>query len=518
MPTLAINNLPRSSKTGKGGTGILTKWETMFCLQAGPPHYVLQSDSAKLINTPAVSLNKNICKNVNIAEKNQNSIKITNQNAETVSENTRQSGDLKTLKKADKQAETLIRNTDNKYSTTMEENACAAENQMNISYLSTTKITMDTMIEENTAQDIHINCALKEDSQIPIKSSAITAITQNQYMENAHIKLKQFDLFAGYGGFTIAGERCGFETIGFSEIDKYANAVLKYHYPNITNYYDITKINWAEVPDFDLLTGGSPCQDLSIAGKRRGLEGERSGLFYEYMRAVREKKPKYFIWENVKGALSSNQGRDFAFVLNEMAEAGYSLWWQVLNAKDFGVPQNRERIFVIGFRDGSPREVFFERGSDQVSDKQNEQRNAYCLNAGGDKHRGTYVRDLTTRETMPTLHSGGNGGVPSQRIMLRDGRDNRSCLRSGRNTELGVSGKSIRRLTPTECERLMGLPDGWTKYGLMPCPKNCPHPQTPDCGHKTEISSSQRYKLCGNGVVVNVVEEIIKQLINQPLT
>jgi len=212
--------------------------------------------------------------------------------------------------------------------------------------------------------------------------------------------MKHFDLFSGYGGFTLALEKVyghnsinqgregnrknlssdgnisdiehgnrrteSAETIGFSEIDKYASAVLKHRWPNIKNYGDITKIDWSKVPDFDLLTGGSPCQDLSIAGKRAGLEGNRSGLFYEYMRAVREKQPKYFIWENVKGALSSNKGFDFAAVLNEMAEAGYSLWWQVLNAKDFGVPQNRERIFVVGFRDGSPREILFESKNDRL--------------------------------------------------------------------------------------------------------------------------------------------------------
>jgi DNA (cytosine-5)-methyltransferase 1 len=212
--------------------------------------------------------------------------------------------------------------------------------------------------------------------------------------------MKHFDLFSGYGGFSLALEKVyennstnpgskrnekdlpsvgnksntkhsngrseSAETIGFSEIDKYASAVLKHRWPNVKNYGDITKIDWSKVPDFDILTGGSPCQDLSIAGKRAGLEGRRSGLFYEYMRAVREKKPKYFIWENVKGALSSQNGWDFAAVLNEMAEAGYSLWWQVLNAKDFGVPQNRERIFVVGFRDGCPREIFFKRKNESV--------------------------------------------------------------------------------------------------------------------------------------------------------
>jgi DNA (cytosine-5)-methyltransferase 1 len=252
----------------------------------------------------------------------------------------------------------------------------------------------------------------------------------------------------------------GFKTIGFSEIDKYASAVLKYHWPNTKNYGDITKINWSEVPDFDLLTGGSPCQDLSIAGKRAGLAGRRSGLFYEYMRAVREKRPKYFIWENVKGALSSSNGMDFTIVINEMAEAGYSLWWQVLNAKDFGVPQNRERIFVIGFRDGSPREVLFKS-------EQHQQNN---------------------REVASTLLARDYKGVGNQEMAL-------------------VKSPRIRRLTPTECERLMGLPDGWTKYGSSGKRDEDGEP------YMDEISDSQRYKLCGNGVVVNVVEELIKQII-----
>src|SRR3990167_2407250 len=152
--------------------------------------------------------------------------------------------------------------------------------------------------------------------------------------------------------------------VGFSEVNKYASQVLKYHYPNVKNYGDCKTINWPEVPDFDLLVGGSPCQDFSIAGKRVGIKGARSGLVWEYIRCLEEKKPRYFIFENVKGLLSSGGGLHFATILNAFSEAGYSLWWQVLNAKDFGVPQNRERIFVVGFRDGSPPEVFFERGAD----------------------------------------------------------------------------------------------------------------------------------------------------------
>ena len=344
------------------------------------------------------------------------------------------------------------------------------------------------------------------------------------------------------------GQFDGVQTIGFSEIDKYASAVLKYHWPNIKNYGDITKIDWSEVPDFDLLTGGSPCQDLSIAGNRAGLSGRRSGLFFEFMRAVREKQPKYFIWENVKGALSSQSGWDFTTVINEMAEAGYSLWWQVLNAKDFGVPQNRERIFVVGFRDGSPREIFFEsrtngKNLSEITQGVSDAQRIYntdglvksqkALGGGQGAKTGLYAitRGRSTEDwkvgmVPPSRRLGDKDDIkvvipvltPDRLEKRQNGRrfkeDGEPSFTLTSQDKHGVYlPPRIRRLTPTECERLMGLPDGWTKYGLMPCPKDCPHPQTLNCGHKTEISDSQRYKLCGNGVVVNVVEEIIKQLI-----
>lgn len=182
--------------------------------------------------------------------------------------------------------------------------------------------------------------------------------------------MKYFSLFTGVGGFELGIEKVDESAvcIGFSEIDKYASQVLKYKFPNVKNYGDITKINWSKVPDFDLLVGGSPCQDFSIAGKRAGISGERSGLVWEFIRCLEEKKPQYFIWENVKGVMSSRKGLDFGSILTAFSESGYSLWWQVLNAKDFGVPQNRERIFVVGFRDRCPREVFFERGNGAEAD------------------------------------------------------------------------------------------------------------------------------------------------------
>jgi DNA-cytosine methyltransferase len=208
-------------------------------------------------------------------------------------------------------------------------------------------------------------------------------------------RLRAFSLFSGVGGFEI-GIQDSVETIGFSEIDKYASMVLRYKYPNITNYGDCTKINWSEVPDFDLLTGGSPCQDFSIAGKRAGIEGKRSGLVWEYIRCLEEKKPRYFIFENVKGLLSSGGGRHFATILTAFSEAGYSLWWQVLNAKDFGVPQNRERIFVVGYRTdvGQPPEIDIKLEYEKQQRETNNEK-MYLLQKGV----ATYAKELLLETT-----------------------------------------------------------------------------------------------------------------------
>ena len=279
--------------------------------------------------------------------------------------------------------------------------------------------------------------------------------------------MKYFSVFSGVGGFENGIGDNG-NCVGFSEIDKHASAVLRYRFPHVKNYGSITDIDWSTVPDFDLLVGGSPCQDFSIAGKRAGLIGARSGLAYEYIRALEEKRPAHFIWENVKGVLSSNRGWDFAAILNQMAEAGYSLWWQVLNAKDFGVPQNRERVFVVGTRNGSPREVFFEQG-----------------NAGKNHGKGTrYSTEASRPEIGQAIRPyNADGIVPPLN-----------------NWSPCLAGSRLRRLTPVECERLMSWPDDWTKFG--------------DYGNgPKEISDSQRYKMCGNGVVSEVVAKLVEETI-----
>lgn len=293
--------------------------------------------------------------------------------------------------------------------------------------------------------------------------------------------------------------------VGVSEIDKYASAVLKYRFPETKNYGDITKIDWSTVPDFDLLVGGSPCQDLSVAGKQRGLEGERSGLFYEFMRGVREKEPAYFIWENVKGALSSNQGWDFAQVQIEMEQAGYSLWWQVLNAKDFGVPQNRERIFVVGTRNRSPREVFFEPGGSgnnlkEITQGVSDAQRIYGTEglAKSQKALGGGLGAKTGLYAIPTLTPDRINKRQNGRRFKEDGEPAFSLTAQDRH---GIyDGTRIRRLTPIECERLMSWPDNWTQYGDFD-------------GEIKEISDSQRYKMCGNGVVSEVVKWVFNQVI-----
>ena len=347
--------------------------------------------------------------------------------------------------------------------------------------------------------------------------------------------MNHLDLFSGYGGFTISAQKQGWDTVNFSEIDKYATAVLKYRFPDIKNLGDITKIKPEDLPVVDIITGGSPCQDLSVAGKGAGLDGGRSGLFFCFINLIKEKQPMYFVWENVKGALSSSKGWDFARVQIEMEQARYDVFWQVINAKDFGVPQNRERIFAIGIRKGSGREILFEQiGSSQ--DTKTQQQVSSTIHAGYYKQGGRdqqYVKKI-----VDTGHEGTNifstdGIAPTQKALgggqgaktglyavgsfgKKDGFVEKeesptisSTYYKGVQHNQGEpavaipnskEGMRIRRLTPVECERLMGLPDGWTSKGIID-------------GKEVDISDTQRYKMCGNGVVVNCVDYIYNLII-----
>jgi DNA (cytosine-5)-methyltransferase 1 len=184
-------------------------------------------------------------------------------------------------------------------------------------------------------------------------------------------KLTAVSLFAGVGGFDLALRNNGYDVVASVEIDKKCNEVLALHFPDTKRYTDIKEVKGKDLindgfnPTNGIITGGFPCQDLSVAGKRAGLSGSRSGLFWEAHRLLEETKSENFILENVPGLLSSNGGKDFGVVLRSLAELGYSVGWRVFNAQYFGVPQRRRRVFIVGSRSGTERifKVLFERGS-----------------------------------------------------------------------------------------------------------------------------------------------------------
>lgn len=175
-------------------------------------------------------------------------------------------------------------------------------------------------------------------------------------------KVRVFSMFSGIGNFELGiinslGEDA--EIVGFSEIDKYAIQIYKYHFKGVKNYGDATKIKTEELPDFDFLVGGFPCQAFSLAGKRLGLEDTRGTLFHEIARVLSDKRPRYFLLENVKGLISHESGKTFSLILRVFADLGYLWQFEVCNSCHFGVPQNRERVFIIGYLGGEcGRQVF----------------------------------------------------------------------------------------------------------------------------------------------------------------
>ena len=178
--------------------------------------------------------------------------------------------------------------------------------------------------------------------------------------------MKAVSLFAGVGGFDLALERNGIEVVATVEWDKHAQKVLAERFPNAKLFGDIREVTGEQLratgfdPNNGIITGGFPCQDLSTAGKRAGLAGERSGLFWEICRILDETRTEAFILENVAGLLSSNNGKDMACVIEALVKRGYRVGWRLLDAQYFGVPQRRRRIFIVGClgnKFGTPEEI-----------------------------------------------------------------------------------------------------------------------------------------------------------------
>jgi DNA (cytosine-5)-methyltransferase 1 len=169
-------------------------------------------------------------------------------------------------------------------------------------------------------------------------------------------KLRLFEAFAGYGGASFGLKRAGIEhcTVGFSEFDKFAAALYAKNFPNVENFGDITSIDPSDIPDFDLFTGGFPCQPFSQVGLGLGEADTRGTLFHDIIRICAVKRPKHILLENVKGLRTNRHGHTFKTIVNELAKLGYDVVAEVLNSKDYGIPQNRERIWIYGYQGQLP--------------------------------------------------------------------------------------------------------------------------------------------------------------------
>ncbi|MBR1750898.1 MAG: DNA cytosine methyltransferase [Ruminococcus sp.] len=342
------------------------------------------------------------------------------------------------------------------------------------------------------------------------------------------------DLFAGVGGFRRGMELAGHKCMGFCEFDKFAVAsytsmhliteeqrrylatfdlkkrqkeILKDEYRNGEWYSpDIRSIRADDVPRVDCWCFGAPCQDFSIAGKRAGLDGDRSSLVREVFRILgeirEEDRPEWLIYENVKGMLSSNKGFDYLVILLELDELGYDCEWQIFNSKYHDVPQNRERVYTIGhLRTGGRKQIFPLCGSDKDNSADIKQIGSYKAKRANPNR----FRCYDSTGIAPTLGCMEGGGLEPHIVTLIDmppllkaqthGMDN-DCIPAIWNEKYN-SLIAIRKITPKECFRLQG----WTG----------------DYFEKARFvnSDSQLYKQAGNGVTVTVVEDIGEALCQQ---
>ena len=361
--------------------------------------------------------------------------------------------------------------------------------------------------------------------------------------------MKLIDLFSGIGGFALGFQRAGYEFTEhyFSEIDKSAIANYKNNFPHAINLGDITTIQPADIAGADIITFGSPCQDFSLAGRREGLKGNKSSLIQYAITLIDCVRPSVFIWENVKGAFSSNARADFWAILKAFANiGGYRIEWQLLNTS-WVLPQNRERIYLIGYLGGRSIPRVFPIGENDFvpttkSKIQSQTQISGTIKANGNMNQDdTYIipkkagtltgggksgglhSDMTVIQINPSTES--NGRQPYQQNRVYDeigispaltrnnnfiikqrsrgknkGADLKVCptISSNAFQENNLLG-GVRRLTEIECERLQGFPDNWTQYGNYN-------------GRIRRISKTKRYKLIGNAVTVDIVELIAKRL------
>jgi DNA (cytosine-5)-methyltransferase 1 len=298
-------------------------------------------------------------------------------------------------------------------------------------------------------------------------------------------KKKCASFFAGIGGLDLAFQNSGIKPVFQCEIDSFCNSVLARHWPKVEKHKDIRDLEPLSIPEADVWCGGFPCQDVSVARGwlgRDGFKGQNTGLFYPFAKLIESRRPQVVIMENVTGLLNSHNGQDFSILLHTLSSLGYGVSWRTLNTRYFGAPQSRPRVYICAWKDSvdSACHVLFEKGDCREIEKPRlgflrvskcditgaiVPEVAFCLAATSGRHTGTdWSRSYVTYKT------------------------------------------DVRRLTPTECERIQGYPFGWTE----------PHE---DYSLSNGENDNRRYKAIGNAVSIPVVEWIgrrIKKELHNP--
>lgn len=357
--------------------------------------------------------------------------------------------------------------------------------------------------------------------------------------------MRYLSLCSGIEAASVAWDPLGWTPVAFSEVDPFACSVLRERFPGVPNLGDMTRFEEWDVAEgaVDVVVGGTPCQSFSIAGNRGGIEDERGGLAIVYCRILEKLRPRWFLWENVPGVLSSGRGRDFGAIIRKMDELGYGMAWRVLDAQYFGVPQRRRRVFVVGCADGWERaaKVLFEPGClRRDSEKSRKARKTVATltatgvgtcgaddNQGQAGHlishtlrgegfdasedgtgRGTPLVVASTGDISHCLNAGGMGrqDYETETMVVAFAQNQRDEVRTvdvvgalsaqpGMKQQTFMSLKQgVRRLLPEECELLQGFPAGWTAV---------PH------GRGGKIAADgNRYKAVGNSMAVPVIRWI----------
>jgi DNA (cytosine-5)-methyltransferase 1 len=304
-------------------------------------------------------------------------------------------------------------------------------------------------------------------------------------------KLRVLELFAGIGAWSKALENLNIPHEVVLAVENDEKTIHSYNLIHNTNFkpIDITKLNEKEVPDCDIICYSPPCQAFSQAGKQLGFEDQRGILFFDALRIIKEKKPKYALMENVKGLTQKKFQNEFAIMLDELERAGYKNYWKVLNAKDYKIPQNRERVFIISVRDDINQEFNFPEPLQ-------------------DNNKIDVIKFFEEDAVLPILHNiyGGfkekkprifNEYSPTIRTAAGGGHIPSVCTRDENKVQKEVAGFKIRTFTPKECFRFMGFDDKDHDILIK----------------ENKIKNTQLYKMAGNSIVVDVVERIFYNLL-----